>query len=155
VACRTETPWSDLHRLPVLLMKDRRHPMVCAANACDGHRLSPLRWGITLAACQSLAQALRPLLAVWMERCGIDYTQDAGEDLHYRTAFKRRRSSAPRPSVREVGQHAGAGSLAPASAAGLGARSGNCHTTTIAQGEMRRCRPGQTMVGRKSLVSVP
>lgn len=52
---RTEAPWSDLHRLPILLMKDRRHTMVCSTNSCDGHRVSPLYGGATYASCQFLS----------------------------------------------------------------------------------------------------
>src|SRR5262245_47566336 len=64
VTCRAEAPWGDLHRLPILLMKDYRQTVVGAANSCDGHHDSPLYRHAARAACQPLGEAIPPLLNV-------------------------------------------------------------------------------------------
>jgi uncharacterized protein (TIGR00369 family) len=41
-ARRQKVPWGDLQRLPILLMKDHRHIVVCPPNLYYRHRLSLL-----------------------------------------------------------------------------------------------------------------
>jgi hypothetical protein len=45
MACRAKAPWSDLHCLPIILMKYDRHIVVCSPHLCYGHGLSFLSWG--------------------------------------------------------------------------------------------------------------
>jgi hypothetical protein len=109
MACRTETPWGDLHRLPILMMKDHRHTMVCSANSCNGHRASPLCWGATHASCQFLAEAIPPLIEVWTENCGIDSTPDFRGMFHHPTPFYLVGSSTSEASFRHADRRNGRG----------------------------------------------
>jgi hypothetical protein len=59
-----KVPWGDLQRLPILLMKDHRHIVVCPPNLYDRHRLSPLEWGAAHASHRCLSEAIPSLLEV-------------------------------------------------------------------------------------------
>jgi hypothetical protein len=74
MACRAKVPWGDLHRLPLILVKDHRQTVICPANSFDGHHDPPLYRGAAHASYQLLREAIPPLLEA-PDRSRVDRSQ--------------------------------------------------------------------------------